>query len=57
MLSGSEVIESCIEIARKWAYLKKEVPADDAWVLTAEGCYHGITLGTMPLSNVIADSE
>lgn len=57
MLSGSEAVESAVKIARKWAYVKKKVPVDDAWILTTEGCYHGITLATMPLSNRIADSE
>lgn len=57
MLSGSEAVESAIKIARKWAYVKKGIPADEAWVLTTDRCYHGITLATMSLSNVIADSK
>ncbi|KAB2573775.1 Ornithine aminotransferase [Lasiodiplodia theobromae] len=56
MLSGSEAVESAIKIARKWAYVKKGIPADEAWVLTTDRCYHGITLATMSLSNVIADN-
>ncbi|RBR06040.1 hypothetical protein FVER53590_06515 [Fusarium verticillioides] len=34
MLSGSEAVESAVKIARKWAYLKKGIPQDQAHVLT-----------------------
>ncbi|KAL1619153.1 hypothetical protein SLS56_010241 [Neofusicoccum ribis] len=57
MLSGSEAVESAIKVARKWAYVKKGIPADEAWVLTTDRCYHGITLATMSLSNVKADRK
>lgn len=57
MLSGSEAVESAIKIARKWAYVKKGIQADEAWILTTDRCYHGITLATMSLSNVIADRK
>ncbi|KAL1617033.1 hypothetical protein SLS54_008028 [Diplodia seriata] len=56
MLSGSEAVDAAIKTARKWAYVKKGIPADEAWVLTTDRCYHGITLTTMSLSNVIADN-
>ncbi|UPK96968.1 hypothetical protein LCI18_007903 [Fusarium solani-melongenae] len=54
MLSGSEAVESAIKIARKWAYTHKQVPANEAWVLTCDQCYHGLTLATMPLATVVA---
>lgn len=57
MLSGSEAVESAVKIARKWAYVKKGVTADEAWILTTDRCYHGITLATMPLSNIIAQGS
>lgn len=57
MVSGSEATESAVKIARKWAYVKKGVAPDEAWVLTTDKCYHGITLATMSLSNVIANSK
>lgn len=56
MVSGSEAIDACIKIARKWAYVKKKVPANEAWILTTDRCYHGVTLVTMNLSNVMAES-
>jgi ornithine--oxo-acid transaminase len=54
MCSGSEAVDSAVKIARKWAYVKKGIPTDEAWILTTDRCYHGVTLATMPLSNVIA---
>ncbi|KAF5651414.1 ornithine aminotransferase [Fusarium tjaetaba] len=50
MLSGSEAVESAVKIARKWAYLKKGIPQDQAHVLTVDQCYHGLTLSTMPMA-------
>jgi ornithine--oxo-acid transaminase len=55
MMSGSEAAESAVKIARKWAYTVKGVPAQQAWILTTSHCFHGLTLATMPLSDVIAD--
>ena len=57
MCSGAEAVESAVKIARKWAYVKKGVPTGNAWVLTTDRCYHGVTLATMPLSNVISQSQ
>ncbi|KAJ3525659.1 hypothetical protein NM208_g11541 [Fusarium decemcellulare] len=54
MLSGSEAVESAIKIARKWAYTKKKIPENDAWILTTDQCYHGLTLATMPLATQVA---
>lgn len=57
MLSGSEAVESAIKIARKWAYTKKSIPENEAWVITCDQCYHGLTLATMPLATVVAKSK
>ncbi|KAK7230129.1 hypothetical protein V2G26_002299 [Clonostachys chloroleuca] len=54
MLSGSEAVESAVKIARKWAYTKKNIPENEAWILTTDQCYHGLTLATMPLATVVA---
>ncbi|VUC31948.1 unnamed protein product [Clonostachys rosea] len=56
MITGSEGVESAVKIARKWAYVKKGIPTDEAWVITADSCYHGLTLATMPLSNHMASN-
>ncbi|KAL1957226.1 hypothetical protein VTO42DRAFT_6260 [Malbranchea cinnamomea] len=55
MVTGSEAAEAAVKIARKWAYLKKGLLEGEAWILTADGCFHGLTLGTMALSNVKAE--
>jgi ornithine--oxo-acid transaminase len=57
MLSGAEAVDAAVKIARKWAYIKKGILQNEAWVLTADCCYHGVTLTTMALSNVISDSK
>jgi ornithine--oxo-acid transaminase len=57
MLSGSEAVESAVKIARKWAYTKKGISEGEAWILTTDQCYHGLTLATMPLSTVVAKSN
>ncbi|RSL90238.1 hypothetical protein CEP52_014659 [Fusarium oligoseptatum] len=54
MLSGSEAVESAVKIARKWAYTKKGISEGEAWILTTDQCYHGLTLATMPLATVVA---
>ncbi|SPO06521.1 related to ornithine aminotransferase [Cephalotrichum gorgonifer] len=56
MVTGSEAIDACVKIARKWAYVKKKIPANEAWILTTDCCYHGVTLITMNLSNVKAEN-
>ena len=56
MVTGSEAVDAMIKVARKWAYVKKGVPNDEAIILTTDQCYHGLTLTTMGLSNVHADS-
>ncbi|KAH7275473.1 pyridoxal phosphate-dependent transferase [Fusarium solani] len=52
--NGSEAVESAVKIARKWAYTKKGISEGEAWILTTDQCYHGLTLATMPLSTVVA---
>ena len=56
MVTGAEAVDSMIKIARKWAYVKKGIPTDEAIILTTDQCYHGLTLATMCLSNHIAPS-
>ncbi|KAH6877136.1 pyridoxal phosphate-dependent transferase [Thelonectria olida] len=51
---GSEAVEAAVKIARKWAYTKKQIPENEAWILTTDQCYHGLTLATMPLATVVA---
>jgi ornithine--oxo-acid transaminase len=43
MNTGAEAVESAIKTARRWAYEVKGVPADQASIITMEGCFHGRT--------------
>ncbi|PLB35686.1 L-ornithine aminotransferase [Aspergillus candidus] len=56
MVTGAEAVDALIKIARKWAYVTKGIPNDEAIILTTDQCYHGLTLATMGLSNRIAQN-
>jgi len=43
MNSGAEAVETAIKVARKWAYVTKEIPRYDAEIIVAEGNFHGRT--------------
>lgn len=50
MNTGAEAVETAMKLARKWAYLKKGIPADKARILSATGNFHGRTLGVISMS-------
>lgn len=43
MNTGAEAIETCIKLARKWAYTVKGVPADQAEIIVCQDNFHGRT--------------
>jgi ornithine--oxo-acid transaminase len=43
MNSGAEAVETAIKLARKWAYLVKGVPENEATIIAMEGNFHGRT--------------
>ncbi len=43
MNTGAEAVETAIKAARKWAYLVKGVPVDQAEIIVADGNFHGRT--------------
>jgi len=51
MNSGAEAVETCIKIARKWAYTVKGVPADQAEIVVCEGNFHGRTTAIVGFSD------
>lgn len=57
MCSGAEAVDGACKIARKWAYVKKGVPTDKAVILTADSCYHGMTLSTMNMTDIMLESK
>jgi len=50
MNTGAEAVETAIKLARKWAYQKKGVPDGQAIVFSAEGNFHGRTIGVISMS-------
>lgn len=47
MNTGAEAVETAIKLARKWAYMKKGVADGKAIVFSAEGNFHGRTIGVI----------
>ncbi|MCC6402985.1 MAG: ornithine--oxo-acid transaminase [Fimbriimonadaceae bacterium] len=43
MNTGAEAVETCIKLARKWAYTVKGVEQDKAEIIVGEGNFHGRT--------------
>jgi len=43
MNTGAEAVETCIKLARKWAYTVKGVEENKAEIIVAEGNFHGRT--------------
>ena len=43
MNSGAEAVETAIKVARKWGYLIKGVPENQATIVAMEGNFHGRT--------------
>ncbi|KAJ7574035.1 ornithine-oxo-acid aminotransferase [Mycena floridula] len=50
MNTGAEAVETSLKLARKWAYMKKGIPEGKAVILSAEGNFHGRTLGIISMS-------
>jgi ornithine--oxo-acid transaminase len=52
MNTGAEAVETAIKTSRKWAYLKKGVPADKAEIICCIGNFHGRTTTVISMSAV-----
>ncbi len=50
MNTGAEGVETALKLARKWGYLKKGIPRDEAIIVACEGNFHGRTLAAVSLS-------
>ena len=48
--TGVEAVETALKVCRKWAYLKKGIPANQAKIIFASGNFHGRTLGVISAS-------
>jgi ornithine--oxo-acid transaminase len=54
MNTGAEAVETAIKIARKWAYTRKNVQADKAEIIVADGNFHGRTTTIVGFSSETA---
>ncbi|EGV62581.1 ornithine aminotransferase [Yamadazyma tenuis] len=50
MNTGAEAVETGLKLARKWGYIKKGIPENEAIILAAENNFHGRTLGIISMS-------
>ncbi|KAI1316357.1 ornithine aminotransferase [Mortierella claussenii] len=50
MNTGAEAVETAIKLARKWGYMKKNIPEDEAVVLSCTENFHGRTVGIISMS-------
>jgi ornithine--oxo-acid transaminase len=51
MNTGAEAVETAIKLARKWGYVKKGIPENQAKIICCEGNFHGRTVLAVSLSN------
>jgi ornithine--oxo-acid transaminase len=51
MNSGAEADETALKLCRKWAYLKKGVPENQAKIICCENNFHGRTITIVSMSN------
>lgn len=50
MNSGAEGDETALKLCRKWAYLKKGIPENQAKIIVCEGNFHGRTITIISMS-------
>ncbi len=50
MNSGAEAVETALKAARKWGYLKKGVPANEAEIIAVGENFHGRTISIVSFS-------
>jgi len=50
MNSGAEAVETAMKLARKWGYLKKGIPANEAIIVFASANFHGRTISIVTAS-------
>lgn len=51
MNSGAEAVETALKLARKWGYLEKGIPENQALIIGCEGNFHGRTISIVSLSS------
>ena len=51
MNSGAEGVETALKLARRWGYVKKGIPENEAIIVCCEGNFHGRTISIVTMSN------
>ena len=51
MNTGAEAVETGIKVARKWGYVTRGVPADEAVIVVFDGNFHGRTTTIVSFSS------
>lgn len=50
MNTGAEAVETALKLARRWGYMKKGIPENEAIIIGAKDNFHGRTFGAISLS-------
>lgn len=50
MNSGAEAVETAVKLVRKWGYVKKGIPRNQAEIIVAAGNFHGRTITIISFS-------
>ena len=50
MNSGAEAVETALKLARRWGYVRKGIPENEALIITCEGNFHGRTITIVSIS-------
>ncbi len=51
MNSGAEAVETALKLSRRWGYVKKNIPENEAIVVVCEGNFHGRTISIVSMSS------
>ena len=57
MNTGAEAVETAIKLARKWGYLHKGIPENQAMVLSCTGNFHGRTIAIVSMSTDTSSTD
>ena len=57
MNSGAEAVETALKLARKWAYQRKGIAANQARIVVAERNFHGRTTGVISFSTDLPSTQ
>jgi ornithine--oxo-acid transaminase len=50
MNTGAEAVETALKLARRWGYVKKGIPENEALIVVCEGNFHGRTITIVSMS-------